>query len=240
MSKHFKADQEVLPVLPTQEQPITVVPPVLTEFAHKVQRNREDYGLRVTLQKTVAYLARWIYFRQAYRIYRINVDTVQPRDPAGAHNFTFKLLNPQNTDMIAQVEDTAEWLRGQVKERIEAGQLCLVALDGEVVAGFNLINLKEAPLLLVKRVMRLPRESAWSEHIAVRKEYRRMGLATTLRHRIFEVLKKGGIRKLYGGTLPTNTASLCLTKSIGFRILGDMRYRKLFSMEKWSFQRIRE
>jgi GNAT superfamily N-acetyltransferase len=154
--------------------------------------------------------------------------------------FTYKLLNSQNTEMIAQVENTAEWLRGQVKERIEAGQLCLVALDGETVAGFNLINLKEAPLLLVNRVMQLPRETAWSEHIAVRKEYRRMGLGTQLRRRIFEVLKKGGIRRLYGGTLRSNTASLGLTKSAGFQVLGDIHYRKLLSFEKWRFRRLRE
>jgi GNAT superfamily N-acetyltransferase len=240
MSKNLKAEPEVLSVLPAQEQPITVVPPALTELAHKVQRNREDYGLSVTLQKTFAYLARWVYFRQSYRIYRINLETVPAHHISGGHNFTFKLLTPQNTDMIAQVEDTAEWLRGQIQERIEAGQLCLVALDGDVVAGFNLINLKEAPLLLVKRVMRLPRESAWSEHIAVRKEYRRMGLGKRLRQRIFEVLKKGGIRRLYGGTLPSNTASLRLTKSAGFQILGDVQYRKLLSFEKWEFQRIRE
>jgi L-amino acid N-acyltransferase YncA len=80
---------------------------------------------------------------------------------------------------------------------------------------------------------------AWSEHIAVRKEYRRSGLGAQLRLRIFQELKRRGVRSLYGGTLVTNTASLALARSVGFREIADVHYRKFLSFEKWHYVRVR-
>jgi GNAT superfamily N-acetyltransferase len=209
-------------------------------MAHKVQRNLEDYGWHITVKKTLAYLVRWVYFRQVYRVYGIKLDTIKEPKYSGNHKFTFKLLTPQNMEMILQVENTAEWLRGEVKERIAAGQLCLVALDGAKVAGFNLINLEQASLILVNRTKKLRAGSAWSEHIAVKKEFRKSGLGAELRYRIFEVLKSRGIRRLYGGTLRSNTASLNLTRSVGFKEICDIHYRKFLSFNIWQFKRVRK
>ena len=210
----------------------------ITDLGHKVQRNLEDYGWHTTVKKALAYLARWIYFRQVYRIYGINLDAIKPHNYSNRQDFTFKLLTPQNVDKIAQVENTAEWLRGQVKGKIAAGQLCLVALSGERVAGFNLINLEQASLTLVNRKKKLRPGTAWSEHIAVQKEFRKGGLGAQLRYKIFDVLKSRGIRRLYGGTLRSNTASLNLTRSVGFKEICDIDYRKFFFFENWHFNRV--
>jgi GNAT superfamily N-acetyltransferase len=208
-------------------------------MAHKFQRNLEDYGWRFTIQKILAYLVRSIYFRQVYRIYRIDLVATKPLEDSGKHNFTFKILTPQDGDMIAQIENNAEWLRRQLQGKISAGQLCLVALDGEQVAGFNLIDFEQANLVLVNLQKKLRRGLAWSEHVAVKKEFRRTGLASQLRYRIFEELKRRGIRRLYGGTLRSNAAALRLTRSVGFKEIGDIYYHKFFSLESWQYKRIR-
>jgi GNAT superfamily N-acetyltransferase len=215
--------------------------PELSGLFHKIHRNWQDYGLTITAKKTLAYLVRSIYFRQVYRIYRINLRLADPNATArwDSSNFTFKILTAENRDAIAQIETIAEWLRGQLQEAIAAGQPCLVALDGDRVAGFNLISLDNATIPLVNLTRRLRNGSAWSEHIAVRKEYRRVGLGAQLRLRIFRELERRGVRRLYGGTLLSNTASLTLARSVGFKEIADIHYRKFFSREKWRYKRVR-
>ncbi len=207
---------------------------------HKVHRNYQDYGLQITIRKTLAYLIRSVYYRQVYRIYRINLDAAKPPADLSKHNFTFKILTPQNVEMIAQIENIAEWMHGQLAHAIAEGQICLVALDGDRVAGFNLINLDQSRLVLVNLKKKLRKNFAWSEHIAVKKEFRKTGLGSQLRLRIFQELKQRGIRRLYGGTLQSNIASLSLARSVGFKEIGDIYYRKFFSFEKWRYKRVRD
>jgi RimJ/RimL family protein N-acetyltransferase len=211
----------------------------LSGLAHKVHRNLQDYGWKITIEKTLAYLVRSVYFRQVYRIYRIKLDATKPPKDLHNHSFTFKILTTQNVNMIAQVENIAEWLRGQLTNAIAAGQLCLVALEGDQVAGFNLINFDRATLILVNVKKKLRRGSAWSEHIAVKKEFRKAGLGSELRYRVLQELKWRGIHRLYGGTLRSNTASLALTRSVGFKEIGDIHYHKFLSFEKWWYKRVR-
>ena len=208
-------------------------------LANKVYRNLQDYGWQITLKKTLAYLLRSIYFRQVYRIYRINLEEIKPSVDLDKHPFTFKILTLQNVDMIAQIENIAEWMRGRLAEALTAGQLCLVALDGSEVAGFNLINFGHATLILVSLQKKLRRDFAWSEHIAVKKKFRKTGLGSQLRLRIFQELKRRGIRRLYGGTLRSNTASLSLARSVGFKEIADIHYRKFFSSKNWHYKRVR-
>jgi GNAT superfamily N-acetyltransferase len=213
--------------------------PGQSSLARKVRRNLQDYGWHITATKALAYLFRSVYFRQVYRIYRINLDATKPPEDPNPHNISFKILATQNVEMIAQVETIAEWLRGRLTNAIAKGQVCLVALDGDEVAGFNLINFDQATLVLVNLKKKLRRGFAWSEHIAVKKEFRKTGLGSQLRLRIFQELKRRGIRRLYGGTLRSNTASLSLARSVGFKEIGDIHYRKFFSFEKWWYTRVR-
>jgi GNAT superfamily N-acetyltransferase len=234
-----KSGLAVITGLPHEDFRLGSASPGLGGLAHKVLRNLQDCGWRVIAQKTLACLVRSVYYRQVYRIYRVNLDPTKPPEYLNHQNFTFKILTPQNVDMIAQVENIAEWLRGQLKDAIAAGQLCLVALDGGEVVGFNLINFNHATLVLVNLKKKLRRDFAWSEHIAVKKEFRRKRLGSQLRIRIFQELRKRGIRRLYGGRLRSNTACLALTGSVGFKEIGDIYYRKFLSFEIWRYQRVR-
>ena len=224
---------------PANRDSLGTASPGLGGLAHKVRRNLEDYGWGITIQKVLAYFVRSVYFRQVYRIYRINLGATKPLEDSGKRNFIFKILTAQDASLIAQVENIAEWLHRQLQGKIAAGQLCLVALDGENVAGFNLIDFEQATIVLVNLQKKLRNGFAWSEHVAVKKEFRRTGLASQLRYRIFEELKRRGIRRLYGGTLRSNMASLRLTRSVGFKEIGDIHYRKFFSIENWQYKRIR-
>ena len=211
----------------------------LNGLFRKISRNLQDYGWPMTLRKTMAYLLRAVYFQQVYRIYRIDLASTKPFVDYEIHNFKFKLISPVDLELIAQIETIAEWLRGQLAQGLASGQICLVALDGDKVAGFNLIGLEYATLPLVNLRKKLRTGVAWSEHIAVKKEFRKTGLGSQLRFRIFQELKNREIRRLYGGTLRSNTASLSLARSVGFKELGDIHYRKIFKFEKWWYTRAR-
>jgi GNAT superfamily N-acetyltransferase len=234
-----KSEADILAGVPVEAPHPAIAAPGLSRLSHKVQRNLEDYGWQIAVKKSVAYILRAFYFQQTYRLYRIDLDEAKLPQDSNPHNFTFKILTVQNVGMIADVENVAEWLQGQLKQKIAAGQLCMVALDGDKVAGFNLINFRQATLILVNLQRKLRRGVAWSEHIAVKREFRRTGLGSQLRYRIFEELRKRGFRRLYGGTLCSNTASLKLTRSVGFKEIGDIHYRKLFSFERWRYKRLR-
>lgn len=211
-----------------------------SSLARRVQRNVEDYGWCVATGKVLAALLKLIYFHQVFRIYGIDLETAQPHTELGSYDFTFKIITAKDEPEIEQIEDLAEWLKGKLADRIASGDLCLAALDQHKVVGFNLITSGQVfiPLINIKRTFR--QREAWSEHIAVQKDYRRMKLACQLRYRIFEELKKRGIRTLYGGTLSSNLASLKLTRRVGFRELVDLHYIKILNVETWRFRRVRK
>lgn len=211
----------------------------LPALARKFGRNVEDYGWWVAARKALAYCPGFVYSKRVYRIYRINLDQVPPRGELDARGFTFKILESGEEQSIQQIENVAEWLQGKLKDRVATGDLCLVALQEEKVGGFNVITFGEVfiPLINLKRTLR-PGE-AWSEHIAVQKEFRQKGLASELRYRIFEELRRRGIRRLYGGTLVSNLASLKLTRRVGFQEIVDVIYTKVLHFESWHYKRLR-
>jgi len=147
------------------------------------------------------------------------------------------VLTPTQLDLIQQVEQTAEWLQGQVHDRLSAGDLCVAAVHGQDLAGFNLIAFGDAYIPLLKMKRRFPPGTAWSEHIAVLPAFRRGGIARAIRLQVFAELAARGVRKLYGGALRSNSASLQLAYSLGFRSLADVTYCKLGTRKYWRYRR---
>lgn len=211
------------------------------EFAlnRKLLRNLQDYGLRATLQKSAASVVGPVFSTRVYRIYRKDLShasAVHERDVPG---LTFQILTPDDQDTICQIEKKHEWLRGQLKAKLQAGGLCLAAFAGDKLAGFNLIGFGRVriPLLDMTRLFR--QGDAWSEHIAVEKDSRQTGLASQLRHRIFDELRQRGYRRLYGGTLRSNIASLRLARKMGFREIVDIRHIRLLGKGTWQYRRVK-
>lgn len=208
-------------------------------LARKVQRNFEDYGWWVATRKSLLSLFEPIFCYQVYRCYRVNLETAQPQVKWQGHGLVFKILGADDEAEIDQIENLAEWLRGSLRKKIAAGGMCLVALQNEKVVGFNLVAFGEVliPLINLQRTFR--KSQTWSEHIAVHRDCRRRGIASQLRYRAFEELRKRGIKRVYAGALRHNVVSLESARKVGHREFVDVRYLKLLGMETWRYKRLK-
>lgn len=208
-------------------------------LGQKVRRNVEDYGYWVAAKKSFRYLLKKVFYQQSYIIYRIDLSRTSEVPKSVQGEFTFKIVKFDDCSEIQQIEDLAEWLRGGVRNKIASGDLCLVALRNGRVAGFNLITFGKVyiPLINLNRTFRF--KEAWSEHIAVRSEFRKEGLASGLRYRIFQELRQGGIKRFYGGTVSSNLASLKLVHRVGFREIVAVKYTRILGWKNWRYRRVR-
>ena len=204
----------------------------------KFARNLHDYGIAITLRKSLGHLFGFLYDSTVYRIYGMDLDTSDiPQCRDGG--FVYRRIDPSDADCIRQIEAMEEWLEGRLLAKLVKGGLCLVAMDGNVVAGFNLVGFGEARMPLVNGKRNFRSGSAWSEQITVNNKYRGKGLGSELRYRMFEELKRLGYKKFYGGTLSNNQANLKLTRKVGFKEIADIRYMKLLTMKRWRLKRVR-
>ena len=212
----------------------------IKNIIRKVKRNYRDYGLALALKKSLAALVAFAYESKAYRIYRKQIDPSVDTGELPPNPFKLHVLGVEDSAFIAQIEEMEEWLTGKVLGLLKGGSLCVLLLDGSRVAGFNLFSVGEVymPLVKTKRTFR-PHE-AWSEQITVHQDYRGMGLATVLRLQAFAELGSRGIRKFYGGTLPSNIANRKLSKKVGFQEIADIHYRKIFGSKSWFVKRVRD
>lgn len=206
-------------------------------YIKKFKRNLSDYGPAQTLKKIILVLFQNIYLRRSYYIYRRNVyiDFCPEPPPSG---IMFKIIGKDDGEIIRQIEDMEEWLDGRLPSFIEHG-LCVVALDGDKVAGFNIVAFNEVFIPLLNMTRRLRKNQAWSEQITIRKNYRKQGLAISLRHLVFIELRERGICKFYGGALVSNIPSLKLAQRVGFTFVSKVQYSKILSKEFYTYRRVK-
>lgn len=204
----------------------------------KLRRNCRDYGLGVTSRKVLGALMQGVYEASDYKIYRIELDRYRPAEDE-AIPFDYRLLGTDEGDLIDQVEQLEDWLDGSVRRRLSDGALCLAGLDGDRLAGFNLVSFNDVEIPLIHYRWRLKPHCAWSEQITVHNNYRGRGVAQTLRHRMFGLLKQRGIRRFYGGALCVNQPSLHLARKVGFQEILEVHYRRYFNQSHWDFVRLR-
>lgn len=209
----------------------------LSNLVRKVKRNVEDYGWLFTARASLARLFKPIFEKQLFRIYRIKLEQFKPKARENGI-FTFKILEPNDENLICQVESMAEWLEGDLHSRITSGGLCLVALHNSKVAAFNLVAFKEFFISWINLKKAIKPHEAWSEQISVHKEFRNKRLASELRYRVFEELKQRGIKRFYGGTLTLNQPSLKLARKVGFEEIVDIHYQKIFGFTQRRYKRI--
>ena len=188
--------------------------------------------------KTLKFVWRPIYVHQSYRFYRKDIVNASgiPKDDS---NITYTILKADDSVYILQIEAMVEFLKGKLFDKIDKGDICLVALKGDFVAGFNLIAFGTVFIPLINKSRTFRNGTAWSEHIAVHKDFRKMGLASQLRNRIFDELNARGIHCLYGGTLPTNFAAIGLANKMGFKMLADAEYHRFLFWKWWVYKRIK-
>ncbi len=210
----------------------------MVRILRKIIRNARDYGWKKTLSKSAATALSIVYRRLVYRLYRLPIaPDAAPPDEDGS--FVFRLLSPEDTDALAQVEAMAEWLEGRLAAKLAAGDVCLAAMDGDRVAAFNIIAFGRVEIPLIHTHHSFHAGQAWSEHIAVHKDYRRRHLASRLRGHVFAELARRGVRLLYGGTLIDNLPALNLARGLGFVEFADAQYTKCFWRHYTVYKRVR-
>ena len=210
----------------------------LSTYVHKLQRNIFDYGLSVAVTKSLQYLVRPVFEHRTYRLYKFDLTKFEPVEITD-DRFRFRVLTPDDVNEITQVECIAEWLKGMLRGNIAANDMCAVVMDGDVVAAFNIISFNTVYIPLINRYRTSKPGQAWSEHIAVHKDYRKLGLGTKLRQFVFKELIARKVRFLYGGTLTTNFPALKLARKVGFKEIVDVSYTKVLLHKHWSYEKVR-
>ena len=203
----------------------------------KIRRNWNDFGIGGAFTKGVQYLLKSVYVDRIYRIYRRDLFAGQFPEPS-SEGLVFKVIGTGDSQAIRQIENMEEWLQGQLPEIMSRG-LCVAVFDGPKVVGFNLVAFQQVYVSLLNMRKRLRADQAWSEQITVDKAYRKQGLASALRYRVFSELQKRGFRSLYGGALASNIPSLKSAQKVGFRFIADVRYQKLLNRERRIYRRVR-
>ena len=210
----------------------------MMRILRKIRRNFRDNSLVWTLIKMFGLIGWPIYYRRTYRLYR--VDLSRMNTPASADvSFAFRFLKPDDIEYVNQIYHLEEWLEGRMESVFKSGGICLVALDGSTVAGFNLVSFRNMNLPVVQYSRALRSNQAFSVQISVANRYRCRGLGTALRLEIFKALRLRGTRYLYGGTDIHNRANLALCRKVGFKAIADVRYTKLFRHEETLLHRVR-
>ena len=209
-----------------------------SQIRKKIARNIRDYGLGLFIEKLVSKAASPLYGSRSYHIYIVDLNKISPKRPDSPSDISIRFIGPEESALIAQIEDMEEWLHGEVADKLRRGQKCLAALRGDQVAGFNLISFDvlNAPAVKLRKPLRAT-ECA-SEQITVRPEFRGQGLGSDLRNAFFLAMKEAGYRRIYGGTDITNTANRALTNKVGFRIFAKARYMTILGKKSLRISRI--
>jgi GNAT superfamily N-acetyltransferase len=211
----------------------------LNVLLKKFIRNLNDYGFLIAIKKLITYPFEKIYKRKDYLIYKKDLQRYIPNEKTNPlFEYKFYEGHSINEHIVNQILAMEEWLIDKIKFILKHGGLCIVALDGDKVAGFNLVSFNEVymPLLELKKKFR--KDQAWSEQITVSKDYRKHGLGSILRYKMFNELKKRGYRSLYGGTMWDNWSNIELSKKVGFEIFVKISFKRIFNNKKYTYHRI--
>jgi ribosomal protein S18 acetylase RimI-like enzyme len=206
-------------------------------FLRKIQRNLHDYGIRQTVAKVCLGISSPLFHSRTYRLYRADLRSLR-MPPRKDLSLTFRFLTDKDKDCLRQILQMEEWLHGRLEEILQQGGLCLVAMDGSTVAGFNLVAFDAIHIPVVHYARRLRGRQAFSIQITVHRAYRGRGLGSSLRQEILRALQEQGVRYFYGGTDIHNEANLALSRKVGLKEIADVCYRKILWRERTIVQRV--
>jgi GNAT superfamily N-acetyltransferase len=212
---------------------------MLNILIRKFKRNLDDYGFSIALKKMITYPFEKICKRKDYLIYKKDLRKYAPNEKTN-NLFEYKFYegNNINEQIVKQILALEEWLIDKLNFILKHGGLCVVALDKDKVAGFNLVSFNEVYMPLLELNKKFRNNQAWSEQITVSKDYRKQGLGSILRYKMFNELKNRGYRVLYGGTMWDNWSNIELSKKVGFEIFVKVSFKRLFNKKKYTYHRI--
>lgn len=212
---------------------------MLNILIRKFKRNLNDYGFFIAVKKMFTYPFEKIYKRKDYLIYKKDLRKYAPNEKTNPlFEYKFYEGNDINEQIVKQILALEEWLIDKLNFILKHGGLCVVALDKDKVAGFNLVSFNEVYMPLLELNKKFRNNQAWSEQITVSKDYRKQGLGSILRYKMFNELKNRGYRVLYGGTMWDNWSNIELSKKVGFEIFVKVSFKRLFSKKRYTYRRI--
>jgi GNAT superfamily N-acetyltransferase len=205
-------------------------------FLKKITRNLYYFGLWITIKKAYYFLLKPVYRRLTYEIYFIDLNNLN-QPPISNDDFVYKLVNKDDQVIIKQIEDMEEWLQNRIIDMLNNNCICLAALDNDIVAGFLIANPEEinVPWMRYKKILRA--NECYGEQLTVNKKYRRMGLAATLRLKVFDEILKRGITKFYIGIPNWNKIIKKSVNKFGFTYLADVSYLRVITCSGLRFSR---
>ena len=204
----------------------------------RVRRNLRDYGFRQTAGKILGSIIRVIFYTRAYTLYRADLGNLALPISMNSR-FAFRFLKPDEVHYLAQIQEMEEWLLDGLADILNTGGKCLLALDGERLAGFNLVSFRKIRLPAICFTRRLRPGNAYSEQISIDTAYRGQNLGTSLRVELFRALREQGTRAIYGGSDVKNRANLALCRKVGLRTVADIRHVELLGFKGKQIKRRR-
>jgi len=196
----------------------------------KIWRNLYNYGLLITLKKAVYFVIKPLYKNLTYKMYFVELDNLIYK-PVGNHNFIYKFVDKEDIKIIKQIEDMEEWLQNRIISKLNNNCICLVAIDNNTVVGFLIANLNEMSIPWINFKKKLRANECYGEQINISKKFRGIGLASTIRLRVFEELRKRGISKFYVGIPIWNKIIRRSVINFGFTYLTDISYLRVITCE---------
>jgi GNAT superfamily N-acetyltransferase len=197
-------------------------------FIKKINRNFYNFGIWVTVKKTFYSLLNPVYRKLTYKIYLIDLNNFN-RPPMRSNKFDFKFVKEDDVNIIRQIEDMEEWLHNRIIDKLNNNCICLAAIENDTVAGFLIANPKELNIPWMKYKKSLRGNECYGEQITINKQYRKMGLATSLRLKVFDEIAKRGITKFYVGIPTWNRIIRKSVNKFGFTYLADISYLRVFT-----------
>ncbi len=201
-----------------------------------IKRNLYNFGLFITLKKTFYFVIKPVYKKLTYKIYIIGLNHINQQRISN-NNFVYKFVNKDDIEIIKQIEDMEEWLQNRIIEKLNSNCICLAAMDKNSVVGFLVANLNEMNIPWIKFKKKLRANECYGEQITINKKFRRIGLAASLRLRVFEELRKRGITKFYVGIPNWNKLIRKSVIDFGFNYLADISYLRFITCKGLKFSR---
>jgi len=212
---------------------------MLNIFVKKFKRNLTDYGFLIAVKKMILFPFTDIYKKKDIYVYKKDLTKYEPVEKTNpAFEYVFFEKNNITESVSNQLIAIEEWLFDKLNLILDNQGICLAAMDGDTVAGFNLVSFNEIyiPLVELKRTFR--KNQAWSEQISVKKVYRKKGLGSILRYKMFNELKARGNKSLYGSTMTDNISNIELSKKVGFEIFAKIGFKRLLNRKNYTFEKV--
>lgn len=147
-----------------------------------------------------------------------------------------ELVKVKNTDadkiapLVAAFRTQLKAFKGiKAQDNVAAGKEEILEF---LEAGFPVYAAEEQGVFAGYLVCRIDKPCVWVEHIFVREDYRRQGVATMLFEKAEEIAASMGEEMVYNFVHPNNEVVINFLRSKGYTVLNMIEIRKPYKGEK--------